>query len=42
MRIQNGMTVISPADHQQTRTALQRTTNVRGPFTFGSERTIEL
>jgi len=34
MRIQNGMTVISPADHQQTRTALQRTTNVRGPIYF--------
>jgi transketolase len=34
MRIQNGITVISPADHRQTRTALQRTTNVDGPIYF--------
>jgi transketolase len=34
MRIQNGITVISPADHQQTRTALQRTADVPGPIYF--------
>jgi transketolase len=34
MRIQNGLTVISPADHQQTRTALLRTTDVAGPIYF--------
>lgn len=34
MRVQSGITVISPADHQQTRTALQRTTAVPGPIYF--------
>src|SRR5262245_45990886 len=34
MRVQNGLTVISPADHQQTRTALQRTVDVPGPIYF--------
>ena len=34
MRVQGGITVISPADHQQTRTALQRTTAVPGPIYF--------
>ena len=34
MRVQNGIAVISPADHQQTRTALQRTVNVPGPIYF--------
>ncbi len=34
MRLQNGITVISPADHQQTRTALQRTVDMPGPIYF--------
>lgn len=34
MRVQSGITVISPADHQQMRTALQRTTAVPGPIYF--------
>lgn len=34
MRVQNGITVVSPADHLQTRTALQRTTDVLGPIYF--------
>lgn len=34
MRVQNGIAVISPADHQQTRTALQRTVDVPGPIYF--------
>ena len=32
MRMQSGMTVISPADHQQTRTALRCTTEMPGPI----------
>jgi len=34
MRVQNGITIISPADYQQTRTALQRTIDVPGPIYF--------
>ena len=34
MRVQNGIAVISPADHQQTRPALQRTIDVPGPIYF--------
>jgi transketolase len=34
MRVQNGLTVISPADHQQTRTALLSTGELQGPIYF--------
>lgn len=34
LRVQPGITVISPADHQQTRTALRQTTAVAGPIYF--------
>lgn len=34
MRVQHGITIVSPADHQQTRTALLRTADLPGPIYF--------